>query len=62
MITDETMALRQMLEKGSDAPLLSEMIGADDGERSTDLLSQRNGYPDPRCAKLGGPKPIRRPD
>jgi hypothetical protein len=43
MITDETMALRQMLEKGSDAPLLSEMIGADDGERSTDLLSQRNG-------------------
>jgi putative transposase len=61
-MTDETMALRQMLEKGSDATFLREMIGfpaqrlmelevgeltgAADGERSPDRLAQRNGYRD----------------
>jgi transposase-like protein len=59
-MTDETMALRQMLEKGSDATFLREMIGfaaqrlmelevgevtgAAHGERSPDRLVQRNGY------------------
>ena len=59
-MTDETMALRQMLEKGSDATFLREMIGfaaqrlmelevgeltgAAHGERSSDRLVQRNGY------------------
>jgi transposase-like protein len=59
-MTDETMALRQMLEKGSDASFLREMIGfaaqrlmelevgevtgAAHGERSPDRLVQRNGY------------------
>jgi transposase-like protein len=61
-MTDETMALRQMLEKGSDATFLREMIGfaaqrlmelevgevtgAAHGERSPDRLVQRNGYRD----------------
>ncbi|MCX7792283.1 MAG: IS256 family transposase [Chloroflexaceae bacterium] len=61
-MTDETMALRQMLEKGSDATFLREMIGfaaqrlmelevgeltgAAPGERSPDRLVQRNGYRD----------------
>jgi putative transposase len=61
-MTDETMALRQMLEKGSDATFLREMIGfaaqrlmelevgeltgAGPGERSPDRLVQRNGYRD----------------
>lgn len=61
-MTDETMALRQMLEKGSDATFLREMIGfaaqrlmelevgeltgATPGERSPDRLVQRNGYRD----------------
>ena len=59
-MTDETMALRQMLEKASDATFLREMIGfaaqrlmeldvgeltgAAHGERSPDRLVQRNGY------------------
>ncbi|MGK7866353.1 IS256 family transposase [Falsiroseomonas sp. E2-1-a20] len=59
-MTDDKIALRQMLEKGSDATFLREMIGfaaqrlmelevgevtgAAHGERSPDLLVQRNGY------------------
>ena len=59
-MTDDTMALRALLEKGSDASVLREMIsfaaerlmeleteaacGAAHGERSTDRLVQRNGY------------------
>ncbi len=59
-MTDDRMALREMLEKGSDASLLREMIGfaaqrlmelevgevtgAAHGERSPDRLVQRNGY------------------
>ena len=61
-MTDEMMALRSMLEKGTDAELLREMIGfaaerlmelevaaltgAGHGERSADRLVQRNGYRD----------------
>ena len=61
-MTDDRMALREMLEKGSDASLLREMIGfaaqrlmelevgevtgAAHGERSPDRLVQRNGYRD----------------
>jgi len=59
-MTDDTMALRALLEKGSDASVLREMIGfaaerlmeletegacgAAHGERSTDRRVQRNGY------------------
>jgi transposase-like protein len=59
-MTDDKIALRQMLEKGSDATFLREMIGfaaqrlmelevgevtgAAHGERSPDRLVQRNGY------------------
>jgi transposase-like protein len=61
-MTDEMMALRAMLEKGTDADVLREMIGfaaqrlmdlevqgltgAAHGERSADRLVQRNGYRD----------------
>jgi putative transposase len=61
-MTDDKIALRQMLEKGSDATFLREMIGfaaqrlmelevgevtgAAHGERSPDRLVQRNGYRD----------------
>jgi transposase-like protein len=61
-MTDEMIALREMLEKGSDATFLREMIGfaaqrlmelevggltgAAHGERSLDRLVQRNGYRD----------------
>jgi putative transposase len=61
-MTDEMMALRTMLEKGTDADVLREMIGfaaqrlmdlevqgltgAAHGERSADRLAQRNGYRD----------------
>jgi len=59
-MTDDMMALRALLEKGSDASVLREMIGfaaerlmeletegacgAAHGERSTDRRVQRNGY------------------
>jgi transposase-like protein len=59
-MTDDTMALRELLQKGSDASLLREMIGfaaqrlmeleteplcgAAHGERSAERLNQRNGY------------------
>jgi putative transposase len=61
-MTDDKIALRQMLEKGSDVTFLREMIGfaaqrlmelevgevtgAAHGERSPDRLVQRNGYRD----------------
>ena len=59
-MTDDTMALRELLQKGSEASLLREMIGfaaqrlmeletellcgAAHGERSAERLNQRNGY------------------
>ena len=59
-MTDDKMALRELLEKGSDASFLREMIGfaaqrlmeleteglcgAGHGERSADRRNQRNGY------------------
>src|SRR5207302_11415424 len=61
-MTDDKIALRELLEKGSDATFLREMIGfaaqrlmeldvqgltgANHGERSVDRLTQRNGYRD----------------
>jgi transposase-like protein len=61
-MTDDRIALRELLEKGSDATLLREMIGfaaqrlmelevqeltgAGHGERSAERLAQRNGYRD----------------
>ena len=59
-MTDERIALRELLEKGSDATFLREMIGfaahrlmeldaegacgAGHGERSAEGVNQRNGY------------------
>jgi hypothetical protein len=59
-MTDERIALRELLEKGSDATFLREMIGfavhrlmeldvegacgAEHGERSPGRVNQRNGY------------------
>ena len=59
-MTDERIALRELLEKGSDAMFLREMIGfaarrlmeldaegacgAGHGERSAGRVTQRNGY------------------
>ena len=61
-MTDDKIALCELLEKGSDATFLREMIGfaaerlmaletatlcgAAPGERSTDRTNQRNGYRD----------------
>jgi putative transposase len=61
-MTDDTIALRALLEKGSDATLLREMIGfaarrlmeletdtlcgAGHGERSESRTNQRNGFRD----------------
>ena len=59
-MTDDRIALRELLEKGSDATFLREMIGfaaqrlmeletdglcgANHGERSAERVNQRNGY------------------
>jgi putative transposase len=59
-MTDDRIALRELLEKGSDATFLREMIGfaaqrlmelesdglcgAAHGERSAERVNQRNGY------------------
>jgi putative transposase len=59
-MTDERVALRELLEKGSDATFLRKIIGfaaqwlmeletdgrcgAGHGERSTERVNQRNGY------------------
>ena len=61
-MTDDKIALRELLEKGSDATLLREMIGfaaqrlmeletdalcgAGHGERSAERINQRNGFRD----------------
>jgi putative transposase len=61
-MTDDMIALRELLEKGSDATLLREMIGfaaqrlmeletealcgAGHGERSENRINLRNGYRD----------------
>ena len=61
-MTDDKIALRELLEKGSDASFLREMIsfaaerlmalesdalcGAGHGERSAERINQRNGYRD----------------
>jgi putative transposase len=61
-MTDDKIALRELLEKGSDASFLREMIsfaaerlmalesdalcGAGHGERSEGRINQRNGYRD----------------
>src|SRR5258708_39010320 len=61
-MTDDKIALRELLEKGSDATFLREMIGfaaerlmqletdtlcgAGHGERSAERRNQRNGYRD----------------
>ena len=61
-MTDDRIALRELLEKGSDATFLREMIGfaaerlmeletealcgAGHGERSPERINQRNGYRD----------------
>ena len=68
-MTDDRIALRELLEKSADADLLREMIGfaaerlmelevqgltgAGYGERSADRLTQRNGY---RERDLGDPR------
>ena len=61
-MTDDKIGLRELLEKGSDATFLREMIGfaaqrlmeletealcgAGHGERSPERMNQRNGYRD----------------
>ncbi len=61
-MTDDKIALRELLEKGSDATFLREMIGfaaqrlmeletdtlcgAGHGERSPERVNQRNGFRD----------------
>ena len=61
-MSDDRIALRELLEKGSDATFLREMIGfaaqrlmelesdglcgAGHGERSAERVNQRNGYRD----------------
>ena len=68
-MTDDMIALRELLEKGSDATLLREMIGfaaqrlmeletealcgAGHGERSEGRTNLRNGYRESRLADTG---------
>ena len=68
-MTDDMIALREVLEKGSDATLLREMIGfaaqrlmeletealcgAGHGERSEGRTNLRNGYRESRLADTG---------
>src|SRR3954453_8092427 len=76
-MTDEMMTLRTLLEKSSDAELLREMIGftaqrlmelevegvtgAALGERSPELLAQRNGYRDRSWETRAGTVELRIP-
>ena len=69
-MTDDRMALRALLDKGSDAELLTEMIGfvanrlmdaevqslcgAEHGQRSADRTNHRNGYRDRRWDTRAG--------
>src|SRR3984885_6872255 len=69
-MTEDKIALGELLEKGSDATFLREMIGfaaqrlmelesealcgAGHGERSADRRNQRNGYPDRDWETRGG--------
>jgi putative transposase len=76
-MTDDSIALRELLEKSADADLLREMIGfaaerlmelevqgltgAAHGERSPDRLVQRNGYRDRDWATRAGTVELRIP-
>jgi putative transposase len=76
-MTDDKIALRELLEKGSDTSFLREMIGfaaqrlmeleteglcgAGHGERSADRLNQRNGYRDRAWETRAGSVELRIP-
>src|ERR1700734_2846717 len=76
-MTDDKIALRELLEKGSDTSFLREMIGfaaqrlmeleteglcgAAHGERSTDRLTHRNGYRDRTWETRAGTVELRIP-
>ena len=76
-MTEHKIALRELLEKGSDATFLREMIGfpadrlmaleteslcgAAPGERSTERTNQRNGYRDRDWYTRAGPVELRIP-
>jgi transposase-like protein len=76
-MTDERIALRELLEKGSDATFLREMIGfaahrlmeldieggcgAGHGKRSAERVNQRNGYRERDCLTKAGTVELRIP-
>jgi transposase-like protein len=76
-MTDDKIALRELLEKGSDATMLREMIGfaaqrltelqtdglcgAGHGERSPERMNQRNGYRDRDWQSRAGTVELRIP-
>ena len=76
-MTDDRIALRELLEKSADADLLRDMIGfaaerlmalevegltgAPYGERSPERLAQRNGYRDRDWATRAGTVELRIP-